>query len=219
MEEEDDQGKIAKGFDRDVDYEPMKEKLIKEYNNMYEYVDKLSKDDKSYISKRRIGIHKMMYLVITMLQLRNASRIIEACKSFKLFLKSEDLTKTVTIKIAKSESIKTDKKGKKIKTTARFRKMKFPTNWIGEEIKFRDDMKFYCETILCKSFKQRVLDYLLRYFQCNTHSLRYPCINYLISVRKLPLNEVASYCGHANIQQLIRYTQKKNVDKIFDTDI
>jgi integrase len=209
MEEEDEQGKIAKGFDRDIDYEPMKDRLIAEYAKIFEAVTKLNMDEKSYISKRRLLIHKMMYLVIAMIQLKNASRIIEACKAFKLFLNVKDINETVIVKIAKSESIKANKK-------ARFRKLKFPVTWI--ELKLKDDMIFYCKTILCKSFKQRVLDYLLKNFTCNTHSLRYACINYLISVRKLPLNEVAAYCGHSNIQQLIRYTQKKNVDKIFDID-
>jgi len=215
--EEDEQGKISKGFDRDIDYEPMKNKLIEEYNKIYDITETMDTNEPSYISKRRNCIHKMMYLTIAMIQLRNASRIIEACKAFKLMLKSEDISKPVLVKIAKSESIKTNKHKKEIKTKARFRKMKFPVDWIT--LKLKDAMIFYSSAILCVRFKQRVLDYLLKYFNCNTHSLRYACINYLISVKKLPLTEVASYCGHSNIQQLIRYTQNKNVDKIFELDL
>ena len=50
--------------------------------------------------------------------------------------------------------------------------------------------------------KKRVLDYLLRYFECNTHSLRYACINYLIYEKNLPLNTVAKLVGHVGLNQL-----------------
>jgi len=67
--------------------------------------------------------------------------------------------------------------------------------------------------------KRRTCDYLLRGFDCNTHSLRYACINYLLYDQKKEMAIVAKFVGHTGIAQLVRYTQLKESDKIFDLDI
>ena len=210
--------KVAKGFDRDVDYEPMKEKLINEYNKLGAELVTLSTDDKNYVSKKRIIVHKMMYLTIACIQLRSGCRIIEAVQAFKQFIKNKDTEKRVTVKIAKSESTKYKKDtGEKFRTKARYREISFPNNWIKLEL--YDDMKFFSDVIENKSFKKRVLDYMLKYFNCNTHSLRYAFINYMIYVQKRPLNDVAKFVGHVDTTQLTRYTQIKNTNQIFDLNI
>lgn len=219
--EDDYEQVITTGFDRGVDYEPMKDKFIETYKKIANDLAELKEEDKSYVSKRRILIHKLIYLTIAMIQLRNGSRIIEAIKAFRLFLKNPELIeedKRVTVKLAKSESIKYKKDtGEEFTTKPRFREMKFPNTWIGFNLS--KDMRFYAKYINNISMRKRVLDYLLQYFNCNTHSLRYACINYLIYHEKRELNDVAKFVGHTNLSQLVRYTQIKNSNKIFDLDI
>ena len=103
-------------------------------------------------------------------------------------------------------------------TKARYRKIIFPLNWIDPTPHIADLKKKF-ETIRPDRVKKRVLDYMLRKFKCNTHSLRYACINYLIYTQKTELNTVAKFVGHVNMEQLTRYTQQKNVDKLLDVDM
>lgn len=154
-----------------------------------------------------------------MIQLRCGSRISEACSAFVLFCKKGFDCK-VTVKIAKSETTKYKTVGKKkqlITTKARFRNMIFP-EWVDAS-ELRADLCERLKDIPFDKLKKRVLDYLLRYFNCNTHSLRYACINYLIYEKNLPLNTVAKLVGHVGLNQLTTYTQQKNVDKVFDIDM
>lgn len=216
MEEEEPQ--IAKGFDRDVDYETMKGKLIKAYNKIETEIDELDEEDRKYITKRRILMHKLIYVTIAMIQLRNGSRILEAVKATRIFLKKRQFDKRVTVKLAKSESIKYKKdSGEQYTTPPRYRGMKFPTNWIT--LKYPKDMRFYVKHIENTKLKKRVLDYLLRYQDCNTHSLRYAFINYMLYVKKWEMGLIAKFIGHSNLNQLIRYTQQKNADQIFELEI
>lgn len=215
MEEEEPQ--IAKGFDRDVDYEKMKAKLIKAFGKIEKEIDNLDEEDKTYITKRRILMHKLIYVTIAMVQLRNGARILEAVKATKLFLKTREFDKRVTVKLAKSETTKCKKDGKKYVTPARYREIKFPSNWITLE--YPKDMRFYIKYIENDRLKKRVLDYMLRYHDCNTHSLRYAFINYMLYVKKWEMGLIAKHIGHSNLNQLIRYTQQKNANQIFDLEI
>jgi len=166
-------------------------------------------------------MHKLIYLLIAMIQLRAGSRIIEAVKAWRQFIKKPELIeqdKKVIVKIAKSESVKYKKdSGEEYTTQPRFRKIKFPKEWI--KLEFATDLKFYSDGIDNIHMKKRVLDYLRSYFNCNTHSLRYAFINYMIYEQKRPINDVAKHVGHANIAQLVTYTQQKNSDQIFDLDV
>ena len=81
------------------------------------------------------------------------------------------------------------------------------------------DNKDVEELIKCGRLKKRVLDYLLINFSCNTHSLRYAFINYMIYVKKRPINDVAKFVGHANVSQMVTYTQTKNSNQMFDLDV
>lgn len=234
MDEDENENKIAKGFDRDVDYNKIKRKFVKDFNTYYNKLQ--SEDIDQWKSTRKLLIRKLVYLVIAMIQLRNGSRITEACEAIKLFLK-KGIDDKVVVKIAKSESIKYvhsgskrggsknfsgSKKGgnrKKIITKPRYRKMMFP-KWFNNEIieLFQSDDEAK-ETIQNARLKRRVLDFLLRGYDCNTHSLRYAFINYMLYERKEDMNIVAKFVGHVNINMLVRYTQLKNTDKIFDLDI
>lgn len=203
-------GKINKGFDRDIDYTTIKNKFI---DATKRYIDEYYKYH-SFMTLKRIA-----YLIIACIQLRNGSRISEAVKAFVLFCKvGKD--KRAMVKISKSDTSRIGKDGKKRKAKARFRELMYPDTWIVDKI-FDDikNNKSLMTFINNKQTKKRVLDYLSNNFECNTHSLRYAFINYMIYEKKRPLNDVAKFVGHVNTNQLTTYTQIKNTNKIFDIDM
>jgi integrase len=211
MEEE-----INKGFDRSIDYEKMKGKLIRALRRIYH---NWKHKDHSPNENSKL-LNKMIYLIIAIIQLRNGSRISEACKAFKKFVEKGNHREKVIIKISKSDGLKYNNKTKKKDLhKARFRKMIYP-DWIRNDITeivlHADHTKRWIQS---DRLEKRVLDYLLKNFSCNTHSLRYACINYLLNDQEIPMPTVAKFVGHINVNQLVTYTQNKNVDKIFDLDI
>jgi integrase len=163
-----------------------------------------------------------------MIQLRNGSRISESINAFRKFI-NDGYKKKVIIKIAKSEGIKyvlnkydKEKKRVKIITKPRYRKMMFPNSWIEtdnlDEL-FVNLKKTHEKLIYNTSLRLNITNYMSYHFNCNTHSLRYAFINYMIYDQKRPLNDVAKFVGHANTNQLVTYTQQKNCEQIFDLDI
>lgn len=209
----------AQGFDRGVNYEKMKKKLINKYNDTWNFINNLDPEDRCFQSKKKINIGRLIYQLIAMIQLINGSRISEAVDSFYKFINNGDFEKHVTVKIAKSKSTKYKKYSKeKYITKTRFRKMKFPNKWI--EIKYLSKIKYYLEHYTTeKKLKKRVLAYLLRNLDSNTHSLRYAYINFMLYTKKEEMGKIAKHIGHSNINQLIRYTQQLEADKLFDLDI
>lgn len=219
VEDKIEEPKVAKGFDRDIDYKLIKQKFISEYEMLINKLEELDEEDKKYINHKKLIINKIIYLITAIIQLRNGSRIIEACKSIKLFFDKNNFKDKIIIKIAKSESVKYKKDTKeKYVTKPRFRKIIFPNKWINE-IKFIDDIKSHLLNIPIIRLKQRVLDYLLKYFDCNTHSLRYAFINFMLYDQKKEMILVAKMVGHVDVAQLVRYTQTKNIDEYLDMDI
>lgn len=217
MEEE---PKVAKGFDRDVDYRTMKKRLLRRLNKNLEEYNSLTIDLKNYSSKKRILINKIIYLLVSIIQLRNGARISEAVSGFIKFIKSGDFENKVTVKIAKSASIKYRKDTKeKYKTKERYRKIMFPNNWFEIDASLEKDLRSNIKNKSNIRIQKNVLDYLLNYFNCNTHSLRYAFINYMLYDQKKEMAVIAKFVGHVNVNQLVTYTQNKNTDKIFDMDI
>lgn len=234
--------KIAKGFDRDVDFGPMKESLIKAIKELY---PKLYKRDKYLVTVS----NKLIYCLIAIIQLRNGSRISEAINAFRLFLQKgiDDLDSKVVVKISKSGGIKTKtidnvkpmktgdtninvigKERVKYLSKIKYRKMMFPKSWLIAAIdtndkitKLFDHLKERTSYINDKDvrMRKRVLGYMLRNHNSNTHSLRYAFINYMINEENEPLNTVAKFVGHSNVTQLVTYTQQKRCDGIFAKDI
>lgn len=213
---------ISKGFDRDLDFNDIKGKLITMLSHM---ANDMRKGLNTFVNKkynRQRRYNKLCYLVIALIQLRNGSRISEACKAFLSFVapKNNKLDKVI-VKISKSESLKYNKlQNKKVMTKARYRKMMFPSQWIDKSIwniiinsKY---LQLICE---CNRLKKRVLDFLLKNFNCNTHSLRYAFINHLLYVEKRPMNDVAKFVGHTTVNQLVTYTQHKNCEQIFNLNL
>lgn len=207
---------IAKGFDRGIDYLPIKNKFINEYNKLFDQIKLLEDGGFENIRKITMIKKKILYLLVAMIQLRNGSRISEACNALKYFNYKDNYNEKIIVKIAKSEAIKY-KNGEKIVTKPRFRKMIFPIDWL---INFNSNIikDAFCYVPFDK-LKKRVLDFLLKNYKCNTHSLRYACINYLIYDMKRPLNDVAKFVGHVDLSMLTKYTQQKNCEKIFDLDM
>jgi integrase len=211
--------KIEQGFDRNVDFKKIKEGLISEYNTTIEQIGQLDESDRYYASKRRKLYNRTIYLLVAMIQLINGSRISEACYAFKDFIEKDDLTEKVVEKIAKSESIKYKKDGKKYITKARYRHLIFPHKWITLSDTTKSEIMYFSNKIEPEVLKKRVLDYLLKHHDCNTHSLRYAFINYMLYKEKKEATLVAKHVGHSSVAQLVRYTQKKEADKLFEMDI
>lgn len=210
---------IDQGFDRGVDFKEMKEKLIKIYGDTILELENLYDQDRYYNSKRRKLIHRIIYLIVCMIQLFNGSRISEACEATSQFFITGDPDKKIITKIAKSESIKYKKTGEQYTTKARYRYLIFPKKWIEFPTNLKDTVETYIAHINTTVLKKRVLDYLLKHHKCNTHSLRYAYINYMLYTEKKEPSLVAKHVGHSSMAQLVRYTQKKESDKLFDLDI
>lgn len=208
---------ISTGFDRGIDYLPMKDTLIKALNAVYDDYNTFIETPSCYKSKIRYCKNKLLYIITAMIQLRNGSRISEACNALVSFCKN-GTDSLSTVKIAKSESIKY-RGGEKTITKPRYRKMIFPKQWIKDIKEIFPIIKEHIKDLPISRLKKRVLDYLLLYHNCNTHSLRYACINYLIYEKERPLNDVAKFVGHIDLSMLTKYTQQKNCEKIFDLDM
>ena len=155
-----------------------------------------------------------------MISLRNGSRISESVEGMRRLMVASDIKKKVTVKVAKSKSKKYNKEtGDIYYTKIRYRNIIFPYTWV-EISDNKNDIKNYLKLISTDRLKKRVLDFLrLKFEGCNTHSLRYACINYLIHTKEKPINEVCKFVAHSNTNQIVRYTQQHNADKIFELEI
>lgn len=203
--------KVECGFDRNVDYNEMKDRLIKKYKELQlELVEMDTLKDK----RKKIVENQIIYCLVAMIQLKNGCRILEGCKAIKLFFEKEDLKNKILVKLAKSECTKKNKEGETFVTKARFRKVQFPFGWVDFEI--TEDFKKRLSNIEVINLKQRVLDYLLKYFDCNTHSLRYAFIGYMLYEKHVEMPLVSKFVGHKDVSMLVRYTQNKKADEIFD---
>lgn len=208
---------LEHGFDRGVDFITMRDKLLHKFKDLNTKFADLSFDDQFYIRKKRMIFHKIIYCTIAMIQLRCGSRICEAVAAYKNFIETKDFKTKILVKIAKSESIKYTRDTKEqYKTKARYRKMEFPFDWIELDLVHSSDMEAYTKYVTNKKLQKRVLDYLLKYFECNTHSLRYAFINHMLYAQKVEPSKVAKFVGHVNMNQIVRYTQNIEVEKLFE---
>lgn len=211
---------VAKGFDRGIDFLTIKNKLIEAYNNLENHLSDLAISHIKFVGKRSRLYNRLIYTIIALIQLRCGSRISEAVRAFRKFINLGKIDGKVVVKISKSESKKKKKDtGEEFTTKARYRKMIFPTDWITIDNDKLKNFKFYSEGIEDDRMKKRVLDYLLLYFNCNTHSLRYAFINHMLFVEKKEPALIAKYVGHVNMNQIVTYTQNKQVDQLFDMEI
>lgn len=209
---------LPKTHDRGIDLQDIKVRMLEE----------LAKEKTNYTSsryKKRAG-KNVIYLLIELIQLRNGSRISEAITAFRRFMEV-GIEQKVWVKISKSESVKHIKdiqtgEKKTITTKPRYREIMFPPpSWIDRE-GLADILaslkKTHKNIIEYNRLRYNIVGYMNRRFNCNTHSLRYAFINYMLYVEKRNENAVAKFVGHANVNQLMRYTQQKNCDAIHEID-
>jgi integrase len=216
MEEE-----IKNGWDKGLDFKIIKKKLINELERIYNQIEQISEENANkYDTKKKNLIKKLIYLTISLIQLRNGCRITEAVNAFKIFNESGDHNKKVIVKIGKSDATKVKKDGKRVKLKARYRKIEFPNEWIDIDVfGYISKSSALNDVLKCSNIKRRIFDYLTKNFNCNTHSLRYAFISYLLYEKKVEPIIVAKFVGHANTNQLHRYSQMKEVDKIFKINL
>lgn len=170
-------------MDRGNDYIEIKDSLTKSLTEYFQH-------DIDYITD---NIHKLTYLIISLISLRNGSRISESIKAFKLFMINPDADKVV-VKIAKR------KDGKN-------RLMFFPdnSNVDREMLKIIDVVN---HKIVCKNNKKLsscVRTFLNNYYNTNTHSLRYAFINHLLYTSNLPAEVVSRIVGHKCLNTINNY--------------
>lgn len=210
---------INTGFDRGIDFTDIKAELLKARDDTIKELNSLTDDTRTFNGAERKLVNRLIYITVALIQLVNGSRISEACKALTEFLKTGEIGKLVIIKLSKSETTKYDGDGEAYLTKKRHRKMTYPTRWFDNPTDKFDLMRSYLQKMKEGSLRKRVLDYLLKYHKCNTHSLRYAFINHMIYEKKNEPSLVAKMVGHSNLNQLIRYTQTKQADKLYDIDI
>jgi hypothetical protein len=212
---------IANGWDCGLDYKKIQKKFVNEIDRVYNNIRDLREENATIFDrKKRMLVKKLIYLTISVIQLVNGSRVTEAINAFKIFLKDKDFNEKVVVKIGKSDSLKTTRQGEQFRLKPRFRHMKFPTQYVSNKIiKLIDGSDALDEVLKCKSIKIRVCNYLEHNFNCNTHSLRYAFINHLLYDLKVEMTAVAKFVGHVDCGQLVRYSQRKQIDRIFDMDL
>ncbi|MFN8578253.1 MAG: hypothetical protein U0354_15555 [Candidatus Sericytochromatia bacterium] len=180
------QDNINGTFDKGVNYSDAHKKFTDEINNIYY---------KTYINQHELK--RLTYLVISLVQLQNGSRISETIEAIRKFI-LEPESKVAVIKIAKR------KDGFR-------RKILLPeliTNDILERIKSE------IKNTTIEELSKKIRMFLTRHYGWNTHSLRYALINYLAIEKKTPINLVSKLVGHKNMNQLLTYTQNKHVDEL-----
>ena len=197
------------GFDRGVDYEKTKKLLINKYTEIEFNSQKHDITDK----RRAIYVRQLIYLLIAMIQLRNASRVSEAVRAFMKYKYDDKISTKVIVKISKSDAAKKNKDGKMVKPKPRYRNIVFP-DWVPVD---EDRILLALKNIPIDRLKHRTLDFLLK-LGFNTHSLRYSRINYLLNTKKQDIGTVAKYVGHAGLGTILNYIGKQNVDKMNDID-
>ena len=230
---------VTAGFDRNIDLVPIRDELMKalklHHNGLYKKAVLKLQPNGLYEKEEGFSIQKsnrLIYIVTELIQLKNGSRITEAINAFRQFIEEgRNLNDKVLVKICKSGGTKYKfgnfGKGEKVKYEAkdRHRKIVFPKKWILDSISEEDLTKLFkhfrsqrIDYILENSMRKRILRYMIAHHNSNTHSLRYAFINHMIYVEKRDINDVAKFVGHTNLNQITRYTQYKNCEKLFDID-
>lgn len=210
-----------RGFDRGIDFDKIKPLLLAELYKQYEIYKNSNFKTRAYRS--------LIFLLIELIQLRNGSRITEAINAFKLFI-SNGVTDKVRVKICKTGAAKKGwvlnketnvKELKPVATQIRTRQMSFPSSWINNidmQSLLKDLASEENDLINHNGLQVLICKYMTRKFNCNTHSLRYAFINYMVYKNKKPIEIIAKFVGHKDTKQIITYTQRKHVNDIFDDE-
>lgn len=206
---------IKHGMDRGVSFNDIKEKLLRHLEILLHRLEVEMRP-----KQKKILTNKICYVFIALIQLRNGSRISEACNALGEFYAADNLDEKILVQLAKTTGMGYDRKlKKKVEKKPRYRKMQFP-EWIDKEV-FNEIMNIPHVPITLQSprLEKRCLDYMRKYFLCNTHSLRYAFINYMLNEKKIPMTTVSKIVGHTTVAQLVLYTQDKEADNVMDMKI
>jgi integrase len=142
-------------------------------------------------------LKKLAYLVISLIQLQNGSRISETLNAMKQFIRDLNC-KVAVITIAKRKD--------------GFRRKILLPDSVDSQLIERIKPVIYDNTN--EELSKKIRMFLTRHYGWNTHSLRYALINYLAIEKKVPVNLVSKLVGHKNMNQLLTYTQNKHVDEL-----
>jgi len=133
------------------------------------------------------------YFIIALIQLRNGSRISEAIRAFKEWVKSNKTELYVSV-------------SKKKKPEERLM-------IIPNEI---ESLRLLCIDLLevsDKRLRERVRAVLYKYFKWNTHSLRYAFITYLLK-NNINVAIVSKLIKHSRLDTLLHYIQVKEAERV-----
>jgi integrase len=146
---------------------------------------------------RKIGSVKSnktrCYFMIALIQLRNGSRISEAIRAFKEWVRSSKTEIHVKVSKKKREEL---------------RLMIIPSEIAHYRLLCIDLLE-----VSDKALRNRVLATLYYYFKINTHSLRYAFITYLLRNNVNPAI-VSRIVKHSRLDTLLHYVQVKESERV-----
>lgn len=178
-------------FDRNLEYETINKNLTQDLKSLFKEIK---------ISNSLSKVKAMSNIIISLIQLRNGARISEIIEALEIFM-SDLSTKTAIINIAKR------------KDYAR-REILLPKEVKKEMLEYLINFKVIDFDHKLK-IQNKVRNYLNKYYDSNTHSLRYATINKLVE-EEVPLNIVSKLVGHKNLNQIMSYTQNKKVKNVLE---
>ena len=164
----------GKSWDKGIDYELAYSRLLRKIDTVKNNTTKC-------------------YLMISLIQLRNGSRISEAIRAFKEWIKTSKTE--IYVKVSK-------------KKHDELRLMIIPY-----EI---SNMRLYCVDIVDvddRVLRERVRSVLRYYFKWNTHSLRYAFITYLLKTLVNPA-VVSKIIRHSKLDTLLHYVQEREAERV-----
>jgi len=161
-------------WDKGLDYESTYSRLLRKINSVRS-------------SKTRC------YLIIALIQLRNGSRISEAIRGFKEWVKSNK--NEIYVMVSKKKRVEE-------------RLMVIPNEVEPYRLQCIDLLDLNDNVL-----RERVRAILYYYFKINTHSLRYAFITYLLRSGVNPAL-VSKLVRHSRLDTLMHYVQVKESDNI-----
>jgi integrase len=133
------------------------------------------------------------YFIIALIQLRNGSRISEAIRAFKEWVKTSKTE--IYVKVSK-------------KKLEEHRLMIIPQEILSHRLLCTDLIG-----VSDKKLRNRVIATLYYYFKWNTHSLRYAFITYLLR-NNVNVAIVSKLIKHSKLDTLLHYVQSKEAERV-----
>ncbi len=167
---------------------------FKEWNN------KLLQELKKVRSKTGTNADKQLtYIIILLIQLNNGARISEAVRALKA-LDPANFKRKLKVKVAKR------KDGEE-------RPIVIPKEIKKEDIR---RIKWYVDSVDENTLKQRTKVWFKKNYGLNTHALRYAWIAEMAE-RGYPAQLISKITGHANLDYILYYTQKKKAEDVLES--